>query len=275
MSRDWTPRELYEFEKFSIKVGHGSLWDFMKTTTLTINGETFPMVSEESISRRQDFPLLGRLFEEYDKLYSFLVQVNGGLELLRRHEEELDAYITTGQGAKGSPLIKWFEGELDPRFYYRETNDAMLLAHVQDEVGTLYRFDPSRENCFWFPLSADKCISVWRYPDNVQGDQLLMKLEQRAEDGSMGPHCQVLIDESLGTGSLSHDAIYQTLLEVYDCAGLNEIANQAGHELADKIMSVFGLKKRTLEEQLDTARSRTTQSSCPDVDARVRGERRD
>lgn len=134
MSRDWTPREMYAVEESAIRNGRGSLWDFMKGATWHINGETFPLCTEEQLSRRQEYPLLGRLYEGYDELYAFLSQVPDGLSLLARHEAELDTFIRTGKGDKDSPVLRWFEGELDECFYYREHNDALLMEFIKDEA---------------------------------------------------------------------------------------------------------------------------------------------
>lgn len=138
MSRDWTPRELYTVEQHNIRNGRGDLWDFMKGATWHINGESFALCTEQQISQRQKYPLLGRLYEGYDKLYAFLSQIPDGLSLLARHESELDAYIRTGEGDRESPLLRWFDGELDEHFYYREANDALLMEFIKDEAAHLH-----------------------------------------------------------------------------------------------------------------------------------------
>lgn len=261
MSRDWTPRELYAVEQDNIRNGRGSLWDFMKGATWHINGETFPLCSEETIVRRQEYPLLGRLCGAYDKLYSFLSQVNGGMELLARYEKELDTYIKTGQGDKDSALLRWFEGRLVAHYHYREPNDTLFMESVQEEVCRLARFDPSQGNCFWFALSEEKCISVWLAPDAYDGDQLQMHLEQRGEEGSMGPFCEVLSDYSFATADLSRSAICETLQEVYVYAGLAVHGESSLHALTDQVMSVFGLKKQALEDQIHNAAQRAGQTA--------------
>ena len=134
MSRDWTPRELYTVEQQYMKNNIGSLWDLMKNTTVTVDGETTPLYTEESISHRQRYPLLGRLFDGFDELYAALSKADGGLDLLRKYENQLDLYVKCGEGDPGSPLIQWFEGKLDKNFYYRETNDSLFLASVQKDL---------------------------------------------------------------------------------------------------------------------------------------------
>lgn len=137
MSRDWTPRETYEVEKINIREGRGSLWDFMKNTAWVINDERVPLCTEEQISRRQEYPLLGRLFESYDKLYETLSAVDRGMEILADHEAALKSYIETGKGDTQSPLLRWFEGTLDEGFYYRERNDELLMDYFSDELKRL------------------------------------------------------------------------------------------------------------------------------------------
>lgn len=260
MSRDLTPRELYSLERTNIQNGNGSLWDFMENISFSYEGKTTPLYSSESIASRKKYPLLGRLYNDFDQIYYYLSQIENGLKLLDRYEKELNAYITTGAGNRNSFLIQWFEGKLDPDFYYSAHNDDLFFASVQDELGKLYSFDPKQENCCWFSLSEDKCISVWAYPDGKHPDQLLMKLEQRGEDGSMGPHCEVLIDESYATGSLSQKDIRRCLREVYKDAGLGAIAQSASLELSNKVLSVFRLNKRSLSEQIQSAAVRQPDS---------------
>ncbi len=50
----------------------------MENTTWTINGVSTPLVTKEAIENRKKFPLLGRLFVSYDKLYSFLSEALAG-----------------------------------------------------------------------------------------------------------------------------------------------------------------------------------------------------
>lgn len=262
MSRDWTPKESYFVEQMNIKNGMGTWFDWMENTTFSLNGVTRPLHSKEDIARRKECPLLGRFFDPYDKLYSFLSKVDGGLELLQRQEKELDTYIQTGEGNPESTVIQWFEGKLDSNFYYQETNNEMLFSFFQEEVLKAHRFDPKQENCFWFALSEDKCISVWYFPDSDYGDQLLMKLEQRAEDGSMGPQCELIYDESYATGKLTQKAICRCLEEIYEDADLSDIAKAGSKELTEHVMAVFGLKKKSLEDQI-----RNAESAVPKTDA--------
>lgn len=261
MGRDLTPKEMYLMEQQIIDAGLGSLWDFMANLTVTHDGVTSRLYTPDDLAKRKQNPFLGRLFEPYDELYSFLSRAPGGLALLSRYEKELNDYIKTGHGNLDSPLIKWYEGKLDPHFHYRETNNKLFFAAVQDEMNLLRQFDPKSGCCFWFPLDEEKCISVWFSPDSMFGDHLSMKLEARGEDGSMGPHCEVLIDERYDSDSLSREDICRCLQEVYADADLGSIAQHASHELTNKIMSVFGLNKCSLEEQISNASEKTNSVS--------------
>lgn len=145
MSRDWTPRELYEVEQYNIRNGHGSLWDFMKNATWIINGEQIPFCTEEKFAHRQEFPILGRLYDRFDALYAFLSGIDGGIAFLSRYESELSRYIETGEGDKTSALLRWFEGTLDERFYYCERNDDLLMESIQNEVKELPRLESPQE----------------------------------------------------------------------------------------------------------------------------------
>lgn len=273
MSRDLTPHQFYELEKYNIQQGHGSIMDMMEHMTITYNGETSPAYSPNSLEHRKQYPLLGRLYNRFDELYSALSQLNGGLEVLANHERELEAYIQTGAGDRNSALIRWFEGELDQSFYYSEHNDELFLSSVRDEIRDAHRIDPTQGNVLWFPLNEDMCISVWYSPDEEYGDELRMKLERRAEDGSMGAHCELLCDESFYTGKLTRDAIIETLEDVRDTADhiLNleseaeqndsgdnapAILDETIQSVTDQIMSAFGLKQPALDDKLLDARQR-------------------
>ncbi len=261
MSRDLTPSELYAHEQWGIKNGLGSLWDVMKNTTVTYDGKTFPYVSEETLAVRQSFPYLGRLYNRFDNLYELLSLIEGGMERLSSHEKALQTFIETGQGDPDSFVIKWFHGALDSGFYYSDRNDELFLSCVRNELGTVLRVDPFQGNCFWFPLSDDKCISVWYTPDPDGEDYLSMKLEARAEDGSMGPHCELIFDESYTTGDLSRASILETLREISADAGLDNISKQTMQALSDDVMTTFLLKQPSLDEQLNSAKTRAEQSS--------------
>lgn len=133
MSRDFTPKETYYVEQTQIKEGYGSLWDFMKNTTFTFNGKSWPLHSEEEIELRKQYPILGKLLNKFEKVYDSLSQIPGGLDVLVRCDKEIGLYVETGQGEKNSSVIKWFEGTLDEGFYYGERNEELFLEYMEEE----------------------------------------------------------------------------------------------------------------------------------------------
>ena len=53
MSRDWTPRELYMVEQRDLKNGGLSIFESMRSTTVTFDGKTWPRYSEEEMAVRE------------------------------------------------------------------------------------------------------------------------------------------------------------------------------------------------------------------------------
>lgn len=113
------------------------------------------------------------------------------------------------------------------------------------------------EECIWLSLSIDKCISIWYSPDKQYGDELAMKIEQRGLHGSMGPHCEIICDERYTTSDLSYTSIRKTLQEIYHDADLS-VDESDLHNLSEKIISVFNLKKPSLDNQIQSAASRAS-----------------
>ncbi len=138
-----------------------------------------------------------------------------------------------------------------------QLTSAAQTVNTEEDVSAMLR---TNGNCVWFPLSEDKCISVWYAPDKYDGDQLQMKLEQRAEDGSMGAFCEIIIDESYATANLSFESIKATLHEVFADAGLENTPDFDRNKLTETVMSAFGLKKRALSDQILSANTRTQAS---------------
>ena len=135
MSRDLTPAELLTLEQYNIqKHGASSLLDFMKGTIVTYNGISKPMYSEENIAIREQYPMLGKLYSPFDKLYKALSGIEGGLDLLKKKDEELSSFVSFGEGDRDSYLIQWFQGTLDKGFYYSEYNDELFFDSITEEA---------------------------------------------------------------------------------------------------------------------------------------------
>lgn len=130
MSRDFTPRQNLATEEYT----GISLWDFMEHTILSYNGEEAPLYDAEEVALRKSYPLLGKLVNKFTDLYTSLTNIDGGLDVLRDKDNELAMYIEQGKGNFTSYLVKWFEGELDPNFYYSEWNEKMFIEEMIKEA---------------------------------------------------------------------------------------------------------------------------------------------
>ena len=134
MSRNMTPSELLSMERALQQVNGFSLIEMMRTITLVCNDIEERIHSDDEIALREQYPLLGKLMDRFPVLYEELEKIPGGLEVLRCKERDLQTYISLDIGDKSSPLIKWFEGELDPNFYYCERNEELFIESVLEEA---------------------------------------------------------------------------------------------------------------------------------------------
>ena len=98
------------------------------------NGEEWPLCTPEELEVRKQYPHLGKLLQNFQELYDALARLEGGLDLLRKKDEELFLYIEKGEGDRDSYLIKWFEGELDPCFHYAEYNHKLFCDELIAEA---------------------------------------------------------------------------------------------------------------------------------------------
>lgn len=130
MSRDFTPKESLAAEKYT----GFSMFDMMEHTVLSYKGEEKPLYTPEQISLRKQFPLFGKLVNRFESLFFPLSKIEGGEEFLREKEKELEKWIENGKGDYNSYLIKWFEGDLDPNFYYSERNEEMFIEEMLEEM---------------------------------------------------------------------------------------------------------------------------------------------
>ena len=130
MSRDFTPREVIVVEKCT----GVSYFNFMSTTVICCNGKEEPLYTPEAIALRKQFPLFGKLVNRFELLYNPLSEIEGGIDFLKEKERELKTYIEVEKGDLNSYLVKWFEGELDPNFYYSERNEELFREKVIEEA---------------------------------------------------------------------------------------------------------------------------------------------
>lgn len=135
MSRDWTPRETYLVEQVGIREGRGDYWDFLAGLEwVPVGRAPVRLHSDEEIALRKGFPVLGKFFERFLELHERLLKYENGIEFLKQQDLALQEYIVTGNHNSSSYLVRWFEGELDAHFYYRERNDTLLMECVCEEA---------------------------------------------------------------------------------------------------------------------------------------------
>ena len=128
-------------------------------------------------------------------------------------------------------------------------NNTISEAVMDYEEHVVPNFVKLPEDCYWFDLNEEKCISIWFAPDEYQGDQFQMQLEKKDVDGSSGGLNEVISDESYGTRNLSFEALCETLHEVCEDAGLtaDENVDEIVKELGRKIFDNYGLEVPGLE----------------------------
>lgn len=152
MSRDFTPQEMLEVEKRMITAGAGTYFDYMRHLTVTINGQTSPVYSEEEIMQREQYPLIGKLVNNFNDLHEVLSQIPGGLDYLKEEDQALQNYVQNGQGDQDSSLVKWFEGRLDEHFYYGEQNEELFLQSLEETAAKRSFMDQEQTSGLSVPL---------------------------------------------------------------------------------------------------------------------------
>ncbi len=101
----------------------------------------------------------------------------------------------------------------------------------------------------WFKLSEANCVSVRYAPDEHDGDQFQLYLEEVGEDGYMGPRCELVSDEAYATADLSFKALCATLEEICEDAEVYDDAypwlntSDTAAIIAQEIYNAFGMEK--------------------------------
>lgn len=126
MSRDWTPREQLAAEV----ILEGRTWlDVSRGMTITHNGKEFPMCPAEYCDFLEQFNYLKRV--GYDAVYPLYIRYGGKcFSVIQEIEEALTQYIENGVRIK-SWVCDWFDGKLDPGFYYSAHNNECFLAEAE------------------------------------------------------------------------------------------------------------------------------------------------
>ena len=132
MSRDWTPFELdaahKQFPEMRKSLEKGNM-------TITYNGETYEMYSDEDRENFKMFPhlsLCGLDFLMYCKNRGITASPKG-IELIKDVEK-----VINGEDIKDKEFadkIKlWYQGQLEPGYYMQDNNSALV-----EEVESLLR----------------------------------------------------------------------------------------------------------------------------------------
>lgn len=260
MSRDWTPRENLAFEQLNISRGFGDMWDFMENLVINYNGKSERAYSDEDIALRKQFPALGKLLlDNFSELHEALSAFEGGLELLRERDRELAQYIEAGTGDKSSYLIKWFEGELDPNFHYREYNDQLLVARMCEEA-----LQKGLSN--WILTDPD-CLQVRRQTGfDGRGVFELIQIEKLPDDACADKAVYLISDGEIDLDDYTQEEIDSTL-DCYGYDGLKgliqavESRSEADGQLAEMFFelstSLYTMRFSSWDEALEHIEHRT------------------
>ena len=224
MGRDWTPRETYLVEQHDLetKTGIGSIWDFMASATWVIDGKSISLHSAEEVALRKQYPVLGKFLESFNDLYSKLSQFEGGLELLKQKDDELASYIETGNGDKNSYLVKWFEGELDEHFYYRERNDELFVSAICKEA-----IEKGLNN--WIITDPD-CVQVRRQVGfEGRGVFELLQINEIPDESTSSKSFYLVADGEIDFDDFTQDEI-NSALDGFGYDNMKDLVRAAGSE---------------------------------------------
>lgn len=137
MSRDWTPRESYVMNKEYHRKNGQYLYEvpmFMKVGDDIVR--EYPTKEELNLARK--YPHIAitgidLLFQLWDSVSEETLQSLDGY-LKELCEEDTFASKSYYPGYKSElnnePINKWYNGELDSHFYYRERNDEYLMDYI-------------------------------------------------------------------------------------------------------------------------------------------------
>lgn len=131
MSRDWTPRQMYYADK-EMKADNGYGFLDMSVTWHDSKGNEYPMFSDEELDFCKQYPVFGLTFEPLWKWYDSQDDKRRAKIVIEMVEKKLAAYIS-GNSEKTDKLTtvqKWFEGKLDPAFYYNADNNNAMYEHL-------------------------------------------------------------------------------------------------------------------------------------------------
>ena len=178
MSRDWTPKELFYADKFAKEQYGEALRD--AKITINIEGVEEP-IFEVDEELRKLLPEFSFLFDKFNELAEFIsdlpierdtafIYVEANLSLLENNQplsdeniinkmneicgEEKHFYsdfsleemvdVIKMNALPPHAIQQWYEGELDPSFYYNERNNEMFYEMIEDCAYALDEFVKSK-----------------------------------------------------------------------------------------------------------------------------------
>ena len=133
MSRDLTPRELLALEKYMIENDGLSIMEMKKGLKVSYGGSECFVYDENKLEKQKEYPLIGKLYNLFDKLYVSLKKING-LDILQNYEMILQDYVNGKHDNENELVVQWFLGKLDPGFYYSEQNDERFYEATIEQV---------------------------------------------------------------------------------------------------------------------------------------------
>lgn len=155
MSRDWTPCETYEADKFLTREGNSLRNDTL--ALITASGERIPLVNKDMMKEYPELCFLGQsVFGDiYEKckgnkeVRNLLDAFEKALVKAEKLYEE-DKYPDNRELWKlddkdffelpvETVMEEWFYGKLDPQFYYSEYNNKVLMSYVGNQIENLIK----------------------------------------------------------------------------------------------------------------------------------------
>lgn len=136
MSRDWTPRETYFADKFHFQKTGQHFYE-MKLTTFVMGKETLVHPTKEEKILYKKYPYLA--ITSIDNLQQ--LSNNFSKDLLVELEEYVKDLCVSDEGKnkfhdskelENEVINKWYNGQLDENFYYRERNNEYLFDYLNE-----------------------------------------------------------------------------------------------------------------------------------------------
>lgn len=134
MSKNWTPREQHFFDEQLYMEQHHHMYEQM-ITFKTSDGKEYKLFGNETLWKR--FPnfafycynTLNQVKDE--KVLEVFDELEKGLSEILKKDNFKDKVFTVEGDDIPQFVVDWYNGKLDPDFYYSEKNHQMLLEKVE------------------------------------------------------------------------------------------------------------------------------------------------